>query len=370
MTDSPIVIPPSLLPADGRFGSGPSRIRAAQVDALSAVGTTLLGTSHRQPPARHLVQRVQEGLLQLFNAPDGYELLVGNGGSSAFWDAAAFGLIRSKAQHVDTGEFGAKFAAVTSGAPFLEAPRILSAPPGHSRSPEPEPGIDAYCWAQNETSTGVLSPVRRVDDDAALMLVDGTSAAGAVEVDLQQVDAYYFAPQKALGSDGGLWLAALSPAAIERVEELRTRWTPAFLSLPAALTNARQHQTTNTPALATLVLMAEQIDWLLDQGGLEFAARRCATSSQLLYTWAEQRDFATPFVADPAHRSPVVVTIDFIEQVDAAAVAATMRANGILDVEPYRKLGRNQLRVGTYPSVPPEDVEALTACVDYVVERL
>ena len=370
MADSPLVIPPSMLPADGRFGAGPSRIRDAQMDALHAVGATLLGTSHRQPPVRHLVQRVQEGLRQLFNAPEGYEVVLGNGGASAFWDAAAFGLIRARSQHVDTGEFGAKFAAVTAGAPFLDEPQVLTAPAGQAREPEAAAGVDAYCWTHNETSTGVLAQVRRVDDDEALMVVDGTSAAGGVGVDLTQVDAYYFAPQKALGSDGGLWLALLSPAAIDRIEELRTRWTPAFLSLPAALANSRQHQTTNTPALATLLLMAEQIDWLLDQGGLDFAARRCATSSGLLYEWAEGREFAAPFVAEPAHRSPVLVTIDFADEVDAATVAATLRANGILDVEPYRKLGRNQLRVGTYPSVPPEDVAALIACVDYVVEHL
>lgn len=365
-----IAIPASILPADGRFGSGPSRIRSAQVDVLAAVGSTLLGTSHRQRPVRALVERVQQGLLDLFNAPAGYEVVLGNGGASAFWDAATFGLIHTRSQHVQAGEFGAKFAAAAGAAPFLADPQILSADPGTTRRPEPAEGIDAYCWVHNETSTGVLSPVTRVDDDEALMVIDGTSAAGGVAVDVTQTDAYYFAPQKALGSDGGLWLALLSPAAIARVEELRSRWVPASLSLGAALDNSRQHQTTNTPALATLVLMAEQIDWLLDQGGLEFAGARTAQSSDLLYQWAAERDYTTPFVANPAHRSPVVVTIDFDTAIDAAALAGALRANGIVDVEPYRKLGRNQLRVGTYPSVDPDDVGALIACLDYVVERL
>ncbi|MGC0249453.1 phosphoserine transaminase [Pseudactinotalea sp. Z1748] len=370
MNDPAIAIPASIRPADGRFGSGPARIRPEQSQALAALGTTLLGTSHRQPPVRSLVGRVREGLADLFSLPEGYEVALGNGGASMFWDAATFGLIRTRSQHVRAGEFGAKFAAAASGAPFLADPQILTAEPGSTRSPEVAAGIDAYCWVHNETSTGTLTPVRRVDDDGALMLVDGTSAAGGVGVDVRQTDAYYFAPQKALGSDGGLWLALFSPAAIERIEELGQRWAPASLSLPAALANSRQDQTVNTPAIATLVLLAEQVDWLNDQGGLDFAAARTAQSSQLLYQWATEREFATPFVADPAHRSPVVVTIDFDESIDAAVLARVLRNNGIVDTEPYRKLGRNQLRIGTYPSVTPADAAALTACLDHVVERL
>lgn len=380
MDEPAIAIPPSLLPADGRFGSGPALIRPVQSQALAALGTTLLGTSHRQPPVRSLVRRVRQGLATLFDLPPGYEVALGNGGASAFWDAATFGLIRTRSQHVDAGEFGAKFAGAASAAPFLADPQVLTAPAGAIRSPEPTEGIDAYCWAHNETSTGTLTPVQRVPSaeadhgsartDGALMIVDGTSAAGGVGVDVAQTDAYYFAPQKALGSDGGLWLALLSPAAIGRIEELSSRWVPASLSLPAALANSRQDQTVNTPAIATLVLLAEQVDWLNDSGGLDFAAARSRRSADLLYHWAEARDFARPFVTDPAHRSPVVVTIDFDPAIDAKTLSAVLRNNGIVDTEPYRKLGRNQLRIGTYPSVEPDDVAALTACVDYVVERL
>ncbi|UFU03624.1 phosphoserine transaminase [Ruania suaedae] len=368
-----LALPPELLPTDGRFGSGPSRIRPAQSDALAALGTTLMGTSHRQPPVRHLVARVREGLRELLHVPEGHEIVLGNGGSTFFWDAATFGLIRERSQHVSTGEFGAKFATAARRAPFLGEPSVVSGEPGTLARPRPEAGIDAYAWAQNETSTGVVAPVERLPADEpgeALMLVDGTSAAGGVPVDLHQCDAYYFAPQKGLGSDGGLWLAVLSPAALARVEELSGRWVPESLSLGVALENSRKEQTLNTPAIATLVLMAEQVDWLLSGGGMAFAAGRCARSAAALYEWAERSEYATPFVTDPHARSPVVGTIDFTDDVDAARVAAVLRENGVVDIEPYRKLGRNQIRVGMYPSVDPADVMALTACVDYVVEQL
>ncbi|MBZ2199097.1 phosphoserine transaminase [Occultella gossypii] len=366
---STLAIPADLLPADGRFGCGPSLIRPAQVDALAALGTTVLGTSHRQAPVKSLVGRVRESLATLFDLPDGYEVVLGNGGATFFWDAATFGLIRERSQHVSTGEFGAKFAAAATRAPFLAEPEIIEATPGELALPSPSDAVDSYAWAQNETSTGVLAPVQRVPGTDALMLVDATSAAGGVGVDVGQSDAYYFAPQKAMGSDGGLWFALLSPAALERVAELAGRWVPESLSLPVAVENSRKDQTLNTPAIATLVLMAEQLDWLLDSGGLAAAAHRSATSAANLYGWAESSEYASPFVTAVEARSPVVGTIEFDPSVDAAALAATLRENGVVDTEPYRKLGRNQLRVGMYPSVDPADVAALTACIDYVIEH-
>jgi phosphoserine aminotransferase len=348
-------------------------VPAAAVAELGATGGTLLGTSHRQAPVRSLVGRIRAGLAELLALPDGYEIVLGNGGSTAFWDAAAFGLIRDRAQHLVCGEFSAKFTAVTRGAPFLGEPTELRSDYGSAPTPRAEAGVDTYAWPQNETSTGVALPVRRVagSDPGALVLVDATSAAGGMPVDLAQSDAYYFAPQKGFAAEAGLWLAALSPAAIQRAEELTAaRWVPPSLDLTLALDNSRKDQTYNTPAIATLWLMAHQVEWLLASGGLDWAAKRTADSSGRLYAWAEASAFATPFVTDPALRSPVVGTIDFAAAVDAAAVAATLRANGIVDTEPYRALGRNQLRVGTYPAVEPDDVEALTACVDYVVERL
>lgn len=365
-----ITVPADLLPADGRFGSGPSLIRPAQSAVLASLGTTVMGTSHRQAPVRHLVGRVREGLRTLFDLPDDYEVALGNGGTTTFWDVATFGLIRRRALHVDTGEFGAKFAAATAAAPFLDDPVVLRAEPGHLTSPSPHSDVDAYAWAHNETSTGVIAPLTRVNHDGALMLVDATSAAGGVAVDVGEADVYYFAPQKCFASDGGLWFALLSPAALDRVGELSERWVPPSLSLASALTNSRQDQTLNTPAVATLVLMAEQIDWLNERGGLPFAAERTERSATILYDWAEASDYATPFVAEAAHRSPVVGTIDFDPSVDAAAVVAALRANGVVDIEPYRKLGRNQIRVGMYPAVDPDDVAALTRCVDYAVGAL
>jgi phosphoserine aminotransferase len=367
-----VTIPAALRPRDGRFGSGPSKVPAAAVQALAATGTTILGTSHRQAPVRALVGRVRAGLTELFQPPEGYEVVLGNGGSTAFWDAATFGLIRERAEHLVLGEFSAKFAAVTAGAPFLAAPVVCRAEPGSAPAFAAASGADAYAWPQNETSTGVAVPVARVAaaDRGAIMLVDATSAAGGIAVDVGQVDAYYFAPQKAFAGEAGIWLALMSPAALDRVAELgAARWQPPSLDLGLALQNSRRDQTYNTPSVATLWLLAYQAEWLLAQGGLAWAAARSARSAEILYGWAEANPVTTPFVADPALRSPVVATIDFEPAVDAAALAATLRANGIVDTEPYRGLGRNQLRIGMYPAVDPDDVAALTACIDYVLER-
>jgi phosphoserine aminotransferase len=365
-----IEIPTALRPSDGRFGSGPSKVPASAVSALAATGTSVLGTSHRQPAVRSLVGRVRAGLRELLGLPDGYEIVLGNGGATAFWDAAAFGLIRDRAQHLVCGEFSAKFAAVTASAPFLGDPSVRRSDYGSAPVASAEDGVDAYAWPQNETSTGVALPVRRVSDEG-LMLVDATSAAGGVAVDIAETDVYYFAPQKAFAAEGGLWLAAFSPAALERAASVRsTRWVPPSLDLTLAIDNSGKDQTYNTPSVASLWLLAHQVEWLVSSGGLAWAAARTADSSGRLYAWAEASAFATPFVADPALRSPVVGTIDFDDSVDAAAVAAVLRANGIVDTEPYRALGRNQLRIGMYPAVEPDDVSALTACIDYVVDRL
>jgi phosphoserine aminotransferase len=369
-----IDIPTDLLPADGRFGCGPSKVRPEAVRALADLAGTVLGTSHRQPPVRALVRRVREGLAALFELPAGYEVVLGNGGSTAFWDIAAFGLVRDRAQHLAFGEFSAKFAQVTGEAPFLGEPTVIRAEPGTRAVARAEAGIDAYAWAHNETSTGVMAPVVRPEgvDEGALVLIDATSGAGGLPVDVAQADAYYFAPQKCFGSDGGLWVALMSPAALARVEEIAGsgRWIPSFFDLPTAIDNSRKDQTYNTPALTTLALFADQLDWMNGQGGLPWATARTADSSSRLYTWAEKSAYATPFVADPADRSQVVGTIDLADSVDAAAVATTLRANGIVDTEPYRKLGRNQLRIGMFPAIDPADVDALTACIDHVVERL
>ena len=369
-----IVIPADLLPADGRFGSGPTKVRDAQVEALAAAGRSLLGTSHRQAPVRNVVQRIREGLATLFGLPDDYLVVLSNGGTTAFWDSAAFGLISDRAQHLTFGEFSAKFAKVTRSAPWLADPSVISAEPGTHPSPQAEYGVDAYAFTHNETSTGVTMPIRRVPgaDDGALVLVDATSAAGGIAVDPTQFDAYYFAPQKCFGSDGGLWLALLSPAAIERAARIAAsdRYIPEFLSLQTAIEQSRLQQTYNTPALATLVLLAEQVDWMLDQGGMAWTTERTGASSGILYNWADKTPLATPFVADPVERSPVVATIDFADHIQATELSAALRANGIVDTDSYRKLGRNQLRIGTFPAVEPADVEALTACMDYVLERL
>jgi len=369
-----VTIPPDLLPADGRFGCGPSKVRAEQVAYLASIGSSVLGTSHRQQPVRALVGRIREGLSTFFGLPDGYEVVLGNGGSTCFWDIAAFGLVRERSQHLTFGEFSAKFASVTARAPFLGEPTVIKSDPGTLPAPHAEAGIDVYAWAQNETSTGVMAPVIRVPgaDDGALVVIDATSGAGGLPVDIAQTDAYYFAPQKSFASDGGLWLAVMSPAALARVEEIHAggRWIPDFFDLTIAIDNSRKDQTYNTPAVATLALLADQVDWLNGNGGLPWAVARTAESSSRLYGWAERTSYTTPFVADPAHRSQVVGTIDFDPGVDAAAVAKVLRANGVVDVEPYRKLGRNQLRVAMFPAVEPDDIDALTRCVDHVVERM
>jgi phosphoserine aminotransferase len=366
-------IPEDLKPADGRFGSGPSKVRHEAVRDLAERGS-VIGTSHRQRPVKELVGRVRAALAELLGAPDGYEVVLGNGGTTSFWDAAASGLIRERALHLSYGEFSSKFAAVTAGAPFLADPIVVEAAPGDAPAPASDPGADAIAWAHNETSTGVAVDVVRPDGAGdALVLIDATSAAGGLPVDVGECDAYYLAPQKGFASEGGLWLAILSPAAIDRIGELdgaAGRWQPASLSLATALENSRKEQTYNTPAVITLLLLAEQLDWMLSSGGLEWSVERTRASSGHLYAWAEASDIATPFVADPAKRSQVVGTIDFDGSVDAAAVAATLRANGIVDTEPYRKLGRNQLRIGMYPAVDPADVEALTACIDWVLENV
>jgi phosphoserine aminotransferase len=378
MTDGlPLTIPADLKPRDGRFGSGPSKVRPAQIAALTEVGASLMGTSHRQQPVRAVVHRVRSGLADLFGLPEGYEVVLGNGGTTAFWDAAAFGLVKQRSQHLAFGEFSSKFASVVAGAPFLGDPTVVTAEPGTLATPYAEDGVDAYAWPHNETSTGVMSPVRRVPgvaqsaDGGPLVLVDATSGAGGLPVDIREVDVYYFAPQKCFASDGGLWLAILSPAALDRVEEIAAggRWVPEFLSLPTAISNSRLDQTYNTPALATLVMLASQVEWINGQGGLEWAVKRTADSSGRLYDWAERTSYTSPYVADPGARSRVVGTIDFDDSVDALAVAKVLRGNGIVDTEPYRKLGRNQLRVAMFPAIDPDDVEALTRCIDYIVER-
>ncbi len=367
-----LTIPRDLLPGDGRFGCGPGKVRPESVAALAATGTTLMGTSHRQAPVKDLVGEIRAGLAELFRLPAGYEVVLGNGGSTLFWDLAVFSLIERRSAHAAFGEFSAKFAAAATAAPHLDTPSVTKVDAGSATLPEATPGADTYAWAHNETSTGALAPVARIEgaDPGALVLVDGTSAAGGTDLDVAQTDAYYFAPQKSFGSDGGLWLALLSPAAIERAERIAAsdRWIPDSLSLTTAITNSRQNQTLNTPALATLYLLADQLQWLNRQGGLSFAAARSADSAKRIYAWADESAYAVPFVA-PEFRSPVVATIDF-EGVDAKAIAATLRANGIVDTEPYRKLGRNQLRIGMFPNVDPEDISQLTRCIDWVVERL
>jgi phosphoserine aminotransferase len=371
-TSTSVQIPADLKPADGRFGCGPSKVRPEALAALAERGD-VMGTSHRQAPVRDLVGRIRAGLGELFALPDGYEVALGNGGTTAFWEAATAWLVRDRALHLSYGEFSQKFAKATAAAPFLQDPILVEAEPGDAPEPVADPAADAIAWAHNETSTGVMVPVRRPEGASdALVLVDGTSGAGGLPLDAAQADAYYFAPQKAFGAEGGLWLALLSPAAVERIEQLDAaadRWQPAFLSLQTALENSRKEQTYNTPAVATLLLLADQVDWMLGLGGLAACVGRTGASSGHLYGWAEAADFATPFVADPAKRSLVVGTIDFADSVDAAALAATLRANGIVDVEPYRKLGRNQLRVGMFPAVDPADVEALTACIDWTIEN-
>ncbi len=365
-------IPTDLLPADGRFGAGPSKIQTSHLDALAATGSALMGTSHRQAPVRDTVGRVRQGLAELFSLPEGYEVVLGNGGATAFWDIATFGLIERKSQHLSFGEFSSKFAAAAAAAPWLEDPSVIASEPGSRPEAVAEAGVDVYAWAHNETSTAVMAPVVRPAGSDGLVLVDATSGAGGLPVDLTQVDVYYFAPQKCFASDGGLWVALMSPAALERAARIAAsdRHIPAFFDLPTAIDNSAKNQTYNTPSVATLFLMAEQLDWMNEQGGLKGMVERTTTSSDALYGWAERTPYTTPYVVDPAHRSLVIGTIDFDESIDAAAIAAALRANGIVDTEPYRKLGRNQHRIAMFPAIEPADVEALTACIDHVVERL
>jgi phosphoserine aminotransferase len=367
-----LTIPQELKPSDGRFGCGPSKIRPEQIARLAAEGASVMGTSHRQAPVRQLVGRVRAGLRELFNLPDGYEIVLGNGGASAFWDAAAFGLVEQRALHLAYGEFSSKFASVTNGAPFLADSIVIEAPAGSAPEPVSAPDADVIAWAHNETSTGVMLGVRRpAGGEHALVVIDATSGAGGLPLDPHEVDVYYFSPQKGFSSDGGLWIAICSPAALERIAKIAAsdRWIPPFLSLTVALDNSVKDQTNNTPAVATLFMLADQIEWMLAGGGLDWCVSRTGKSAAYLYGWAEASPHASPFVTDPQLRSFVVGTIDFDESVDAAALAKTLRANGILDVEPYRKLGRNQLRVGMFPSVEPDDVRALTGCIDYVLEK-
>ncbi|MFD3517797.1 phosphoserine transaminase [Streptomyces sp. NPDC058657] len=369
-----IEIPADIKPADGRFGAGPSKVRTEALDALAATGSSLLGTSHRQAPVKNLVGSVRDGIRDLFSLPEGYEVVLGNGGSTAFWDVATHGLIDNRSQHLSFGEFSSKFAKAAKQAPWLADPSVISSEPGDHPEPKAEAGVDVYAYTHNETSTGVAAPIKRVAgaDEGSLVLVDATSGAGGLPVDITETDVYYFAPQKSFAADGGLWLAAFSPAALERAARVHAsgRHVPEFFSLPTAIDNSLKNQTYNTPALSTLFLLNEQLTWLNKQGGLDWAVKRTGASSTALYSWAETSKHATPFVTDPAKRSQVIGTIDFADEIDAAAVAKVLRANGIVDTEPYRKLGRNQLRVAMFPAVDPADVQALTGCIDYVIEQL
>jgi phosphoserine aminotransferase len=369
-----VQIPADLLPADGRFGAGPSKIQTSHLDALAATGDSLMGTSHRQAPVKNTVGRVREGLAELFTLPEGYQVVLGNGGATAFWDIATFGLIREKSQHLSFGEFSSKFASAAAAAPWLADPSVIKSEPGSRPEPVAEDDVDVYGWAHNETSTAVMAPVVRPAGAAedALVLVDATSGAGGLPVDLNESDVYYFAPQKCFASDGGLWIALMSPQALARAEEIAGsgRHIPAFFDLPTAIDNSGKNQTYNTPSVATLFLMAEQLDWMNSQGGLKGMVERTTASSNALYGWAERTSYTTPYVVNPEHRSLVIGTIDFDESIDAAAIAKVLRANGIVDTEPYRKLGRNQLRIAMYPAIDPSDIEALTACIEYVVDQL
>ncbi len=369
-----ILLPAELRPSDGRFGSGPSKVRDDAITALASNAHNFMGTSHRQQNVRTVVGRVRSGLSALFSLPDGYEVLLGNGGTTAFWDAATFGLIAKRSQHLVCGEFSAKFATAVAAAPHLNEPIVIESPTGTRPSALASADVDAYCWVHNETSTGVMLPITRPvgATDDQLVLIDATSGAGGLRFDATQCDVYYFAPQKSFGSDGGIWLAAASPAAIDRIERIGAtgRWTPASLDLTIALAQSRLNQTYNTPALATLFLLANQVEWMLANGGLEWCAQRCDRSAQFLYGWAEASEVATPYVVTPTERSTVVATIDFAESINAADIATALRANGVLDTEPYRKLGRNQLRIAMFPAIEPDDVETVTRAIDFIVQRL
>lgn len=368
-----IKIPENLKPSDGRFGCGPSKIRPEALSSLAQSGRSILGTSHRQKPVKNVVHRVREGLSSLYDLPDGYEVVLGNGGSTAFWDIATFALIESRSQHLAFGEFSSKFATAAKEAPFLGDPTIIKSEPGSHPTSKAEVGVDVYALTHNETSTGVSMPILRpAGTEGALVLVDGTSAAGGLAVDAEEFDTYYFAPQKSFASDGGIWLALMSPAAVARAEKIKAdgRWVPAFFDLMTAIENSRLDQTYNTPAVATLILLAEQIEWMNKNGGISFSSGRSADSASRLYTWAEKTSYTTPFVNDPLMRSNVVGTINFVDSIDAAKIASTLRANGIVDTEPYRKLGQNQLRIGMFPAVEPSDIDSLISCIEFVVDAL
>lgn len=371
-----ITIPDDLKPADGRFGSGPSKVRPAQLEAVVSASPDIMGTSHRQGPVKFVVASLRNGLAELLQLPDGYEIILGNGGTHALWDAMTAGFIEQRSLHATFGEFSSKFAKGVATVPFLDDPVLVESEVGTHPTVEAVDGVDTYALTHNETSTGVMMPVQRPPGADGLVVVDATSAAGGLRVDVSECDVYYFSPQKALASDGGLWLAAISPAAVERIERVAAdtaaggAWIPPFLSLTAALENSRKDQTLNTPALATLVMADAQVQWICHQGGLDWSAGRCDRSAKHLYEWADAHEVATPFVVDPAQRSRVVATVDFDETVDASAVASILRANGIVDTDPYRKLGRNQLRIAMFPAIDPEDIVALTACIDHVLERL
>ncbi|CAB4595727.1 unannotated protein [freshwater metagenome] len=370
-----ITIPADLLPNDGRFGCGPSKVRPEAVAALASAGLDYLGTSHRQEPVKLMVSRLRNGLAELFALPDGYEIMLGNGGSTVFWDIATFGLIDRRSQHLTFGEFSSKFAQAAAATPFLDDPVVIKSEPGTHPEAIPDSAIDVYAFTHNETSTGVAMPLVRpagTSADESLVLVDATSAAGGLRFDAAQTDVYYFAPQKCFASDGGLWLAAVSPAAIERIQRIGAsgRWIPESLNLVTALDNSRKDQTYNTPALATVFLAVQQVEWFNDNGGLHWAASRCDRSAEIIYSWAEASSYATPFVTDEAKRSHVVATIDLDDSIDANTVSAVLRANGVVDTDSYRKLGRNQIRVALFPAIDPEDVAALTKCVDHVVAQL
>ena len=369
----PIIIPNNLKPVDGRFGCGPSRIRPSVISALTSSGTNILGTSHRQKPVKQVVNRVRAGLTSLFSLPEGYEVVLGNGGSTAFWDIATFGQIEKKSQHLNFGEFSSKFAEAAKAAPFLDDPTVIKSEPGTHPLPIAESGVDVYALTHNETSTGVSMPIKRpAGTDGALVLVDATSGAGGLAVSATEFDTYYFAPQKSFASDGGLWIALMSPAALARAAKIKesSRWVPAFFDLNIAIENSKLDQTYNTPAVATLIMLAEQIEWINNNGGLKFAAGRSAESASKIYGWADRTSYTTPFVTDPAARSNVVATINFAESIDALEIAKVLRANGIVDTEPYRKLGKNQLRIGMFPAVDPADIDALISCIEYLVSAL
>jgi len=373
MTATPeIQIPQEILPADGRFGSGPSKVRPEAVTALADMSRSQLGTSHRQKPVKSLVADLQKGLRQMFGLPDNYEVILGNGGTTVFWDALTFGMIQQKSQHLSFGEFSSKFAAAAAAAPFLDEPQVITSETGTHPQAESADDIDFYALTHNETSTGVMMDIFRPRGAAGIVAVDATSGAGGLRVDPSQYDCYYFAPQKGLASDGGLWFAIMSPAGVQRVEQIKNsgRWMPASIDISIALENSRLNQTYNTPALATIFLAFHQVNWINENGGLDWAAGRSERSSEILYGWAERSDYATPYVAKPDERSRVTGVIDLDPRVDANTLCTVLRQNGIVDIDGYRKLGRNQIRIAMFPAIDSSDIEALTNCIDHVAGKI